>query len=481
MEYNVPKINITSLKNTIVKYSTKLVIPLLFMILLLETFVVSTSQEDNDASAVFSHTYILNSVSTSADYQSAVPTDLHAKYAALIDADNGRILYEKNGFEAAPNASTTKVMTLTIALEYCTPDTLITVSSYAASMPDVQLNISTGEQYELKDILYSLMLQSHNDSAVAIAENVGLYYLKKHPDNPVGVDTSPITSLNIVPDNFDISKSSTEQSKALVHIFVQLMNKKAAALNCTSTHFVTPNGLDAQDEEGVHATSAADLARIMSYAIQNNDFLAITETPSYSFCNKTIDNAGNAVNGSRTFNVHNANAFFNMMDGVISGKTGFTGDAGYCYVCALRRDNKTFVSVVLACGWPNNKTYKWADTKKLMNFGLDNYFYTNVFTTQDSYKTVTIDNGIEKSIETSINGDVSMLLSKFDNVNVIYQLPNTMKAPVKSGDSVGTMQIFINDSLYSEIPITAKTSADKLTFQYCLKEVLKKLCIVSLE
>lgn len=74
-----------------------------------------------------------------------------------------------------------------------------------------------------------------------------------------------------------------------------------------------------------------------------------------------------------------------------------------------------------------------------------------------------------------------MLLSKFDNVNVIYQLPETLKAPITSGDSVGTMQIFINDSLYSEIPITAKTSARKVTFFYCLGEVFKKLCIVSLE
>lgn len=102
---------------------------------------MSTSREDDSLSAASSHTYTLNTVSNSADYQTSVPTDLYARYAALIDADNGRILFEKNGFQAAPNASTTKVMTLTIALEYASPDLIATASSYAASMPDVQLNM----------------------------------------------------------------------------------------------------------------------------------------------------------------------------------------------------------------------------------------------------------------------------------------------------------------------------------------------------
>lgn len=475
------KLNLSNIKNTVIKYSSKLVIPFLFLILLSQTFIMSTSREDDSLSAASSHTYTLNTVSNSADYQTSVPTDLYARYAALIDADNGRILFEKNGFQAAPNASTTKVMTLTIALEYASPDLIATASSYAACMPDVQLNMSSGEQFRLQDLCYSLMLQSHNDSAVAIAENVGLNYLIKYPDNPCKVNTDQIESLSIDPATFSIAKASTEQSKALVNIFIQLMNQKAAALGCTDTHFVTPNGLDAEDDGGVHSTTATDLARIMAYAIQNEEYLKITETQTYSFTDINADDPANIKDGSRTFSVHNANAFLNMMDGVISGKTGFTGDAGYCYVCALRRDEKTFVSVVLACGWPNNKTYKWADTKKLMNFGLNNYFYTNVFSPEDDYKEVPVKNGIEKSIETSINGDVSMLLSKFDNVNVIYQLPETLKAPITSGDSVGTMQIFINDSLYSEIPITAKTSARKVTFFYCLGEVFKKLCIVSLE
>ena len=195
-------------------------------------------------------------------------------------------------------------------------------------MPDVQLNIREGEEYKLKDLLYSLMLESHNDSAVAIAEHIG---------------------------------GSVEQ-------FAELMNQKAEDIGCMKTHFITPNGLDAKDEHGIHGTTAADLARILRYCIkespEKDTFLTITRTSAYSFTN---------LAGTRSFTCNNHNAFLNMMDGALTGKTGFTGTAGYCYVGALERDGKLFIVALLGCGWPGNKTYKWADTKKLMNYGLDHY------------------------------------------------------------------------------------------------------------
>ena len=102
----------------------------------------------------------------------------------------------------------------------------------------------------------------------------------------------------------------------------------------------------------------------MSYCIKNETFLEITRTPSHQFSN---------LAGTKTYNCNNHNAFLQMMEGALSGKTGFTGNAGYCYVGALRRDERTFVVALLACGWPNNKTYKWSDTKTLMEYGLSQY------------------------------------------------------------------------------------------------------------
>lgn len=101
------------------------------------------------------------------------PGDLYARSAVLMDADTGRILFEKNGRDPLPMASTTKIMTLLVTLENADLEGEVTVSAYAASMPDVQLNIREGERYRLRDLCYSLMLESHNDSAVAIAEHVG--------------------------------------------------------------------------------------------------------------------------------------------------------------------------------------------------------------------------------------------------------------------------------------------------------------------
>ena len=99
--------------------------------------------------------------------------NLYAKSAVLMDADSGRILYEKDGHTHMPNASTTKILTCILAIENGNLDDEVKVSSYAASMPKVRLGVTTEDTFYLKDLLFSLMLESHNDSAVAIAEHIG--------------------------------------------------------------------------------------------------------------------------------------------------------------------------------------------------------------------------------------------------------------------------------------------------------------------
>ena len=100
------------------------------------------------------------------------PDNLHARSAVLIDADSGHVLFEKNGYEKMPMASTTKIMTCIVALEKGELDSVVTASKRAVRQPKVHLGMKEGEQFLLEDLLYSLMLESHNDSAVAIAENI---------------------------------------------------------------------------------------------------------------------------------------------------------------------------------------------------------------------------------------------------------------------------------------------------------------------
>ena len=276
------------------------------------------------------------------------PGSLYALSAVLMDGESGRILYEKDGETPRPNASTTKVMTCILALENGAGDDYVMVSDKAAAQPDVQLGMREGEQYYLEDLLYSLMLMSHNDTAVAIAEHIG---------------------------------GSTEG-------FAGMMNEKAKEIGCTDTYFITPNGLDAEDEKGVHHTTARDLALIMRYAIRSETFLKITQTREYSFTD---------LDEKREFSVHNTNALLTMTDGVLSGKTGFTGDAGYCYVCACEKDEKTFVVSLLGCGWPNNKGYKWKDSLKLLDYGEDNFDYEK-FWKELKFPEVPVKDGVEKNI-----------------------------------------------------------------------------------
>ena len=266
---------------------------------------------------------------------------LYAKSAVLMDAESGRILYEKNGYEILPMASTTKIMTCILALENGDLNDYAEVSSYASGMPKVHLGARSGEFFRLEDLLYSLMLESHNDSAVIIAEHIA---------------------------------GNTGE-------FADMMNRKARKIGCDNTFFITPNGLDAvststDGQTHIHSTTAADLARIMSYCITSSpkkeEFLTITRTASHSFTG--FQKSGeDYVSDGRTFTCNNHNAFLSMMEGALSGKTGFTANAGYCYVGSLRQEDRTFVVALLACGWPNNKSYKWSDTKKLMSYGLENY------------------------------------------------------------------------------------------------------------
>ena len=227
--------------------------------------------------------------------------NLYAKSAVLTDADTRRILYGKDAGTPMANASTTKIMTCLLAIESGKIQDTVTFSEHACSMPKVRLGCPTGTQFVLEDLLYSLMLESHNDTAAAIAEHVA----------------------------------------GSVEAFADLMNERAAEFGCQNTHFVTPNGLDRSDKKGEHQTTAYDLSLIMAACIQNDKFLEITETAS-----KTIS----SIDGTFQAALNNHNALLSMLDGVISGKTGFTAKAGYCYVGAYRQNDRTYTFALLACG-----------------------------------------------------------------------------------------------------------------------------------
>lgn len=399
---------------------------------------------------------------TTASYAKESPDSIFAKYAVLLDGDTGRVLYGKNENEKAPMASTTKIMTCIVALEYAKENILCTTSAYAASMPDVQLNAVKGEIFSINDLLYSLMLKSHNDTAVIIAENIALHYLYDGDDK----------------DSMSPETNTDEQSRMLVLLFASAMNRKAAELGCHDTYFITPNGLDSEDENGIHSTTARDLATIMAYCIKNQDFLNITQSKNHTFTSslKTSDNNLKTYN---SYSVSNSNAFLDMYDNVISGKTGFTGDAGYCYVCAYRCDGRTFIVALMACGWPNNKTYKWKDTRKLLDYARNTYYPSEIVSKDMQPDDIIIENGNPSVLHLKIenNNGFTALLSQDDKVNVSIHM-QTLSAPVLSGETVGEVCAYINDEKIYSLPITAANTIKEKNYVFYLKQLLKRLIFI---
>ena len=362
------------------------------------------------------------------------PSELHALSAVFMDGDSGRVLYEKDGKTPLANASTTKVLTCIVALESSPGDDYVQVSQNAASQPEVKLGLQKGEQYYLEDLLYSLMLKSHNDTAIAIAEHCG----------------------------------------GTVEGFARMLNRKAKQIGCKDTCFITPNGLDAQDENGKHHTTAEDLALIMRYAIKNKTFLHISQTRDYTF---------SEITGKRTFSVHNANALLDMMDGVLAGKTGYTSQAGYCYVCAWEEEGKTFVVSLLGCGWPNHKTYKWSDTKKLLSYGAYNYDYETYWQEPHTSKILVTD-GVEnmqnigekvylrgKCSVTSEDREKEILLKKGEAVTCKTEIPQKVSAPVLKGEKLGRIAYYLDGKLIDSYPVYAERSVEKISFKWYTEKV----------
>ena len=380
--------------------------------------------------------YFVNSEKTDTDIQKPDPNTLYARSAALIDGNTGRLLYGKEADECLPMASTTKIMTCILVLETMKLNQTCKVSSYAASQPQVRLGVQAGWEFHCEDLLYSLMLESHNDSAVILAE----------------------------------------ATAGSVENFALMMNKKAKEIGLSQTHFVTPNGLD--DE--AHYTTARELALLLRYCIRTSpkskEFLKITQTANYAFTDCT---------GIRSFSVYNHNAFLQMMDGALTGKTGFTGKAGYCYVGALEREGRLYIVSLLACGWPGNKSYKWSDTKKLMKYGLAAFETTKLATPPiPKMKAKVIEGVYDWSKEATAEVELvckappkfyQVLAKVGDKIEIRIQARQELAAPVLTTQVCGEVSYWFGEICLGSYPIYPARPVDRQNFFWYIRRVLSIL------
>lgn len=363
------------------------------------------------------------------------PGRLYARGACLMDGDSGRILYGKNETQEMAMASTTKIMTCILILENCDLTETVIASQNAVKQPKVRLGVQKGQRFLLKDLLYALMLESYNDAAVMLAE---------HLDGSVNA-------------------------------FARRMNEKAKELGCENTYFITPNGLDAKDAKGTHHTTAADLVVIMRYctgqSLQAKQFLAITQKENHSFSD---------LEGQMNYSCINHNQFFRMTKGVLSGKTGFTNNAGYCYVCAVKSEGRTFVIALLGCGWPGNKTWKWKDALTLLQYGKENYrLHTIVplqFEAEIPAEGAVYEWGEKRNpkvwlTEVPEKSVTTVLLGKEETIRATYRYVSTLEAPAAAGMDCGEVRYWLGGQCIKKSRIQLKQDVYRVSLLWCFRQV----------
>ena len=317
-------------------------------------------------------------------------------------------------------------MTAILAIESGKLDETVTVSKNAQAAPEVKMHLKEGEEYILKDLLYPLMLESSNDAAVAIAEHIG----------------------------------------GSVEGFAELMNKKAKELGALNTKFVTPNGLD---KDNNHST-AYDLAIITKYALQNETFVDYITTKEMDIYTK---------DKKRKFTFYNKNRFLNEYEGAFGVKTGFTNLAGHCFVGACERDGVSLLSVVLASGWgTNGKERKWTDTKKIMDYGFNNYSYRNIDLSEIDLGTIPVENSKVKELKLSCNENFLSLLSdeEFNNIKITKNIPSMISAPININQKIGYITIKTGDEILKTFDIVSEENIDKNDIFTNFIKILKTFC-----
>ncbi|MDO4546965.1 MAG: peptidoglycan-binding protein [Clostridia bacterium] len=246
---------------------------------------------------------------------------LYATNAILMNADTGEVLFEKNADDRSYPASTTKIMTLLLALENGDISSTITVPKSAGDVPwdSSVVPVYAGEVMPFRDLLYGLMIKSGNDAANAIATLV----------------------------SGDVSS------------FVNAMNAKAQSLGMTGTHYANPHGYD--DNE--HYTTARDMGLLTCAALRNSEFKTIVSTRTYVM-SATKNRKALTLNNSYSILNSSSSNYYPYAYGI---KTGYTSVAGQCYVGAAEKDGINLVAVVLHSGLV--REYKWQDAAKLFNYG----------------------------------------------------------------------------------------------------------------
>lgn len=346
--------------------------------------------------------------------------EIHAK-GAILTTEDGQVLFEQNADASYPPASVTKIMTMLLTMEAADSgkaslEDTVTASAHAAEMGGSQIYLKEGEQMSLDDMLKSIAVASANDAAVAVAEHLG----------------------------------GSEEA------FVSMMNDRAAALGCTGTTFVNPNGLDTDGEET--KTTARDLALISQELLKHEKILDYT-----SIWMDTVRNG--------EFGLANTNKMLKLYDGMIGLKTGYTSTAGYCISAVAERDGMRLIAVVL--GEPD-KDSRNGDITALLNYGFANYAVAEILEEGQELGDVTVELGMQDSVQAKLKDDTAILLEKSaaEGLTREIQLKEHVSAPVQAGDVLGEVILLQDGEELERREIVAADSVERKGISDIFRDLL---------
>lgn len=323
---------------------------------------------------------------------------ISAKSAIVINGQTGEILFKKNAYEKLPMASTTKIMSALLALESGNLDEEFVVDSNAVKVEGSSMGLQEGDRVTMRALCYGMLLPSGNDAANCAAVRIA----------------------------------------GSINKFVEKMNKRAAEMGLTSTHFVTPSGLD--DDTDCHYSTAYDMAVLAENAMKNEDFRKICGSSK-----------AEVRFGNPPFNrwLINSNKLLKKCDGVIGIKTGFTDKAKRCLVSACERDGITLICVTL------NAPDDWQDHSSLYDYCF-NFFEKQTLPLENDCFAINTVGGIKNSVKCiTKRTDAVLLKGKADQVSTLVKLPQFVYAPVELGEKVGQVEYYYNGVKIAEQEICA--------------------------
>ena len=321
-----------------------------------------------------------------------------AKSACLMNALTGDIVFEKNADEKLPMASTTKIMTLLVALDKSDPDEIVRISQNAAAQEGSSTYLRAGTELTMNDLLYGLMLNSGNDAAVAVAEHIS---------------------------------GSSEK-------FAEEMNKLARKIGAYDTSFKNPNGLD---QEG-HYTTAKDLALITKYALKNEEFCQIVSAKSHTAIYR-------CSSGSETkVEYINHNKMLSSYEGCIGVKTGYTKACGRCLVTAASRGDACYIAVTLDD--PND----WQEHRELLDDGFSGTRFICAVEKGECIRHL-VSGDDDCSLIAAEGFTVPVDGSKGKNITVKVNLPESVVPLLNKGEKAGSLDIYCDDTYVGSVDIVA--------------------------